>query len=73
MMQLTSWQKQFRRAGSTDPEKIKAAMNQTNRKFVTGIIKFDAHRDPVKSITMVKLVKGADGKPAVAYAGTVNP
>jgi branched-chain amino acid transport system substrate-binding protein len=61
------------KAGSTDPEKIKAAMNQTNRKFVTGIIKFDAHRDPVKSITMVKLVKGDNGKPAVAYAGTVNP
>lgn len=56
-------------AGSTEPEKIKAAMMKTNRKFVTGNIKFDAHRDPIKSLTMVKIVKGADGKNALQFAG----
>ncbi|HEY5586181.1 MAG TPA: ABC transporter substrate-binding protein [Ruminiclostridium sp.] len=61
------------KAGSTEPEKIKAAMMETNRKFVTGNISFDAHRDPIKSITMVKLVKGTDGKPAIEFAGIVNP
>lgn len=61
------------KAGSTDPEKIKAAMMETNRKFVTGNIKFDAHRNPVKSAVMLKVVKGADGKLTTQYAGTVNP
>lgn len=61
------------KAGSTDAEKVKEAMKATDRKFVTGQIKFDAQNNPVKSITMVKIVKGADGKPALEYAGTVNP
>ncbi len=61
------------KAGSTDPEKVKEAMKATNRKFVTGQIQFDAQNNPVKSITMVKLVKGSDGKPALEFAGVVNP
>lgn len=61
------------KAGSTKPEDIKKAMKETNRKFVTGNISFDAHNDPVKSITMVKIVKGANGKPALEFAGLVNP
>lgn len=60
------------KAGSTDPEKIKAAMMETNRKFVTGNIKFNEKRNPVKSAVMVKIVK-KDGKLATEYAGTVNP
>lgn len=60
-------------AGSTDPVKVKEAMKKTDRKFVTGQISFDAQNNPVKSITMVKIVKGADGKPALEYAGTVDP
>lgn len=62
------------KAGTADdPEKIKTAMKATDRKFVTGQIKFDEKNNPVKSITMVKLVKGADGKPAIQFAGIVNP
>ncbi|MGE5581988.1 MAG: ABC transporter substrate-binding protein [Bacillota bacterium] len=61
------------RAGSTDPEKIKAAMMETDRKFVTGNIKFNEKRNPVKSAVMLRIVKGADGKLATEYAGTVNP
>jgi branched-chain amino acid transport system substrate-binding protein len=63
----------IQKAGSTQPEKIKAAMMKTNRKFVTGNIKFDAKRNPVKSAIMLEIVKGADGKLATKYAGTVNP
>ncbi len=63
----------IQKAGSTQPEKIKAAMMKTNRKFVTGRIKFDAKRNPVKSAIMLEIVKGADGKLATKYAGTVNP
>lgn len=61
------------KANSTDPEKIKEAMKTTNRKFVTGEIKFDEQNNPVKSITMVKLIKGDDGKPALQFAGVINP
>ncbi len=63
----------IQKAGSIQPEKIKAAMMKTNRKFVTGRIKFDAKRNPVKSAIMLEIVKGADGKLATKYAGTVNP
>lgn len=61
------------RAGSTDPQKVKEAMMETDQKFVTGHIKFDAHHDPVKSVTMLRIIKGADGKLATEYVGIVNP
>lgn len=62
------------KAGSTDPEAIKAAMMETNKKFVTGQISFNELRNPVKSAVMVELIKGAEAnKPGVAYAATVNP
>ncbi len=60
-------------AGSTDPEKLKEAMKNTNKQHVTGMIKFDEKRNPVKSAVMVKIQKGADGKLEAVYAGTVNP
>ncbi|HEX2953640.1 MAG TPA: ABC transporter substrate-binding protein [Bacillota bacterium] len=63
----------IQRAGSTDPEKIKAAMMETNRKFVTGNIKFNAKHNPVKSAIMLRIVKGANGKLTTQFAGVVNP
>jgi branched-chain amino acid transport system substrate-binding protein len=60
-------------AGSTKPVAIRDAMAKTNKKFVTGQIKFDANRNPVKSAIMLEVVKGADGKLTTKYAGTVNP
>lgn len=61
------------KAGSTDSDKIKVALMETNGKFVTGNIRFDEQRKPVKSAVMLKIVKGADGKLATEYAGIVNP
>jgi branched-chain amino acid transport system substrate-binding protein len=63
----------IQKAGSPNPEKIKIAMMKTNRKFVTGRIKFDANRNPIKSAVMLEIVKGTDGKLTTKYAGTVNP
>ncbi len=60
------------KAGSTDPDAVKAAMMETDKKFVTGNIRFNEKRNPVKSAVMLKLVK-KDGKLATEYAGTVNP
>ncbi|HBG15380.1 MAG TPA: amino acid ABC transporter substrate-binding protein, partial [Firmicutes bacterium] len=61
------------RAGSTDPQKVKEALMETNRKFVTGNIQFDEQHNPVKSVTMLRIIKGADGKLATEYVGMVNP
>ena len=63
----------IKKAGSTDSAKIRAALLKTNGKFVTGSIRFDAKRNPIKSAVMLKIVKGSDGKLTTQYAGTVNP
>jgi branched-chain amino acid transport system substrate-binding protein len=63
----------IQKAKTTNPEKVKAAMVKTNGKFVTGHIRFDAKRNPIKSAVMLKIVKGANGKLETKYAGTVNP
>lgn len=64
----------IKKAGSTDPKSIRDAMMQTDKKFVTGKIKFNDKRNPVKSAVMVKLEKGSEAnKPKVVYAATVNP
>ncbi|MCX7842251.1 MAG: ABC transporter substrate-binding protein [Clostridia bacterium] len=61
------------RAGSTDTSKIKDEMMKTNKKFVTGQIKFNEKRNPVKSAVMVEVKKGSDGKLTAGFAGIVNP
>lgn len=59
-------------ANSTDPEKIKEAVKKTDLKGVTGSIKFDENRNPIKSAVMVKVDK-KDGKMAEVYSSTVKP
>lgn len=61
------------RAGSTDPEMIKAALMETDDKFVTGNIRFNEQRRPIKSAVMLKIVKNTEGNLVAEYAGTVNP
>ncbi len=60
------------RAGSTDSEKIKNAMAQSDKKYVTGRVKFDAKRNPIKSVVMVKVVFEGGALKEV-YETTVNP
>lgn len=62
------------KAGTTEPEALKAAMMETDKKFVTGQISFNELRNPVKPLVMVKLVAGDEAnKPKVEYAATVQP
>jgi len=61
------------KAGSLDPVKIQQAMMETDKKMVTGQIRFNEKRNPIKSAVMLKVVKGSDGKLTTEYAGTVNP
>jgi len=49
----------IKKAGSTDSEKILAAMQATNLKCVTGNITFDENGDPKKSVSIIKIENGA--------------
>jgi branched-chain amino acid transport system substrate-binding protein len=61
------------RANSTDPTAVRDALAKTDGTYVTGNLRFDAKRNPIKSAVMVELIKGGDGKLTTAYKSTVNP
>lgn len=58
----------IKKAGSTDPRKIRDAMAKLKIKGVTGVITFDANRNPVKSAVVIELKNGVQ-----TYNSTVNP
>jgi len=58
----------IQRAGDTDGAKIKDALQKTDLKTVTGQVKFDGDRNPVKSAVIIE-IKG--GK--LVFKTTVNP
>jgi branched-chain amino acid transport system substrate-binding protein len=58
----------IKEAGSTDPEKVRAALDKVSFDGVSGKITFDKNHNPVKSAVVVSV---KDGKKA--YAATVNP
>jgi len=59
-------------AGSFDPVAVKDAMAQLNGAYVTGNIRFDSDRNPIKGAAILEIVR-KDGKLANAYKTTVNP
>jgi branched-chain amino acid transport system substrate-binding protein len=59
-------------AGSFDTGAVKSALAQINGPYVTGNIRFDENRDPIKGAAILEIVK-KDGKLANAYKTTVNP
>ena len=58
----------IQRAGSTDGDKIKDAMAKADYKGVTGQVKFDGDRNPVKSAVIIEIKGGKQ-----VYKTTVNP
>jgi branched-chain amino acid transport system substrate-binding protein len=58
----------IKRAGSTDPEKIKKALAETNINVVSGLITFDKNRNPIKSAVIIAIKNGQQ-----VYQATVNP
>jgi len=58
----------IKRAGSTDPEKIRAALAATNIQVVSGMISFDKNRNPIKSAVIIAIKDGQQ-----VYQTTVNP
>ncbi|MHC6203086.1 ABC transporter substrate-binding protein [Breznakiellaceae bacterium SP9] len=60
-------------AGSDDAKAVRDALTRINGSYITGNIKFDAKRNPVKSAVVLEIVKGTGGKLTTAYKSTVNP
>jgi branched-chain amino acid transport system substrate-binding protein len=58
----------IQRAGKTDGAAIRDAMAKTDLKTVTGQVKFDADRNPVKSAVIIEIKGGKQ-----VYKTTVNP
>ncbi|MBP8990894.1 MAG: ABC transporter substrate-binding protein [Spirochaetes bacterium] len=58
----------IKRAGSTDPEKIKQALVETNINVVSGHIIFDKNRNPIKPAVIIAIKNGQQ-----VYQATVNP
>lgn len=61
------------KAGSSDSEAVRTALEATNGDYVTGHLTFNEKHNPVKGAVIVELVKGADGKLTTVYKTTVNP
>ena len=59
-------------AGSFDSAAVKDAMARINGSYVTGNIRFDANRDPIKGATILEIVRQG-GQLANVYKATVNP
>jgi branched-chain amino acid transport system substrate-binding protein len=59
-------------AGTFDTAEVKTAMAKLNGPYVTGNIRFDSNRDPIKGAAILEIVK-KDGKLVNAYKTTVNP
>jgi branched-chain amino acid transport system substrate-binding protein len=59
-------------AGSFDTTAVKGAMARLSGAYVTGNIRFDANRDPIKGAAILEIVSSG-GKLANAYKTTVNP
>jgi branched-chain amino acid transport system substrate-binding protein len=58
----------IKRAGTTDGDKIKAAMQATDLQTVTGHVKFDSDRNPVKSAVIIEIKGGKQ-----VFRTSVNP
>ncbi|HAC32323.1 MAG TPA: amino acid ABC transporter substrate-binding protein [Treponema sp.] len=61
------------KAGKTDSEAVRTALEATNGDYVTGHLTFNEKHNPVKGAVIVELVKGSDGKLTTVYNTTVNP
>lgn len=58
----------IKKAKSADPAKIRAAMASLKVKGVSGVVTFDANRNPIKSAVVIELKNGLQ-----TYNSTVNP
>jgi len=62
----------IRAAKTFDPPAVKDAMAKINGSYVTGNIRFDSDRNPIKGAAILEIVR-IDGKLTNVYKTTVNP
>jgi branched-chain amino acid transport system substrate-binding protein len=62
----------IRTADSSDAAAVRDALARTNGYYVTGHIRFDANRNPIKSAAILEIAR-RDGRLANVYRTTVNP
>ncbi|MDR2517230.1 MAG: ABC transporter substrate-binding protein [Spirochaetaceae bacterium] len=62
----------IRAAGTFDASVVKDALARISGSYVTGNIRFDANRNPVKSASILEIVR-EDGKLVNVYKTTVHP
>lgn len=60
------------RAGSEDAVSVRNEVEKTNGAYVTGQLRFDAKRNPIKSAVMMEIVK-QNGALTPVFKATVNP
>jgi branched-chain amino acid transport system substrate-binding protein len=62
----------IRTAGNTDARAVRDAMARVNATFVTGNIRFDADRNPIKGAAILEIAEQG-GRLVNTYRTTVNP
>jgi branched-chain amino acid transport system substrate-binding protein len=63
----------IRAAGGFNSTAVKDAMAAINGSYITGNIRFDSNRNPIKGAAILEIVKTDDGKLANVYKTTVTP
>ncbi|EFW36548.1 amino acid ABC transporter substrate-binding protein [Treponema phagedenis] len=63
----------IKKTNSTDPSVLKDTLATMEGQYVTGKLRFDSKRNPIKAMVVVGLTKNAEGKVATVYKDTVNP
>ena len=62
----------IRAAGTAEAAAVRAAMEKTDGEYITGRIRFDERRNPIKSAAIMEIVN-RDGKMANSYNTTIIP
>ena len=62
----------IRNAGSFDPPAVRDAMARIEGNFVTGHLRFDENRNPIKGVTILQILN-RNGVMVNAYYTTINP
>lgn len=61
------------RAGTDEASAVRDALENIDGDYVTGRLRFDEKRNPIKAAVMLQMVRDADDNLNVAYKTTVNP
>ncbi len=61
------------KAGTDEASAVRDALENIDGDYVTGRLRFDEKRNPIKAAVMLQMIRDADDNLNVAYKTTVNP